>query len=352
MAAVPEAFLSSLDLIASVVITVLTAGAAFVGGLWYLSLDRKTENYDDQLQEDIEEEAAFSGIQEAAERDFIATSDSSISKVTTHIEKVTGGWSENPDKIVIVSGDTFTGRKIEMIRERCREIPGKTILSSELVAAIRNHYAFKLALAREDVNSEVVEHFRSKFEEYEHSGRVSELSKPENYENVIVLNDPGLDGQPDPLNDVFLRIVKAAERHCVRPISNLTEKSQEMERCRSLLMLTFFGLYAQSMKGAENHNELSEEECLNGFRTSIRDEDNWGYWLLPNGDCSEEEFKRIMHMCWRIGKILDEYWDDEDYSELYPHAASIKELEYVAEPFIVYQKDEEQFRGGGPGGQQ
>ena len=350
MAAVPEISVARLELIGTLILVVISAGTAFVGALWYLGLDRQTEQYDNRLREDIEQEAAFSGIQRAAEQDFIATSDSTTSKVTSQVEKLRGRWSENPDKIVVVSGDTLSARKTEMIRERCREIPGKTILSSELTAAIRNHYAYRLALSTEDVSSEVAEHFQSKFEEYEHSERVNELAKPENYEEVTVLNDR-LDGERDPLNDVFLRIVEAVERHCVSPISDVNRKGEEVERCRSLLMLTFFGLYAQKMKGVEFHDELSQDACENEFRTAIRTDDNWGYWVLANGACDEAEFKRVRHICWRLGNILDEYWESGEYSELYPQGESIRKLEYVLEPFVVYQKEEEQIRGGGPSGQ-
>lgn len=45
--------------------------------------------------------------------------------------------------------------------------------------------------------------------------------------------------------------------------------------------------------------------------------------------------------------ILEEYWRDENFSELYPHADSIPDMPLVDNPFVLFRKDLEAF-GGGP----
>lgn len=340
----PDLSLPSIDLETSLLLALLGCIASFSAALWYWSLDRKTESYDKRLRADIENDEAFSGIQTAATTEFIATSDSNTSRMATQIKQLTGSRSGKPDKIVPVSGDTFEQRKIEMIRERCREIPGKNILDQDLVAAIRNYYAYKLALKREDVASDVVEHFQSKFESYEASERVSELGKSTTYEDVTLIETPG--SERDPLNDIFLRVVEAAEEHCIRPVSNLGEKQEEIERCREFLMLTFFGLYARGIVGVELHEELDRDDCLKAYRTTIRDGDDRGYWLLPKTDCGEDEFNRLKYVGWQISEILNEYWGDKNYSGLYPNASSPKKIEYAETPFLLFRKDVGEFEGG------
>lgn len=341
---------SIIDLLLSILLGISALIATFVGALWYWGLDRKTEVYDRQLRSDIKEDAAFSGIRRAARPEFIATSDAMISKFISKVKEWVGYKSEKPDKIVAVEGDTFEERKIEMIRERVREIPGKNILTRDLVATIRNHYAYKLALSTEDVESRVVEHFKSRLEEYEYSQQVNDLAKASHYDDISLIKDPNPNAKRDPLNDVFLRLVRAAEMHCVGPISDVAKKHEEIEKCREHLMLLFFGLWTKRMKGIEVRKELAENDCLPAYRADIRDEDNWGYWLLPNEKCDEEEFTRLRHMAWRMKNIVEEYWDEGAYFTLYPRGGSIREMEKVETPFLIVRKAEDEFRGGGPTG--
>lgn len=348
MALLPDISYSTINLLISVLLGLLALVAAFVGALWYWGLDRKTEVYDEQLRTDIEEDAAFSGIRRAARPKFIATSDATVSKFISWVKEKTGRGSEKPDKIVAVEGGTLEDRKIEMIGERVREIPGKNILAPDLVATIRNHYAYKLALSLEGVDSRVVEHFQNRLEEYEYSRKVNDLAKPGHYEDITLIEDSNSDIEKDPLNDVFLRLVRAAELHCIGPISDITEKQVKIENCRENLMLLFFGLWAQRMKGVEVRRGLSEGDCLSAYRADIRDEDNWGYWLLPREKCDEEEFTRLRHMGWRVSNIIDEYWEDGSYSVFHPKGNSIIEMEQVKTPFVIFRKDEDEFRGGGP----
>lgn len=349
MALVPGFPFLTFDLLISLFLGLGGLIAAFVGALWYWGLDRKTEVYDEQLRTDIEEEAAFSGIRRAARPKYIATSDATVSKLFSWLKEKAGRESEKPDKIVAVAGDTFEERKIEMIRERVREIPGKNILAPDLVATLRNHYAYKLALNTEGVDSNVVEHFRSQLEEYEHAQKVVDLAKPDNYDDITLL-ETNLDGKRDPLNDVFLRLVRAVELHCIFPTSEVNNKHEEIERCREHLMLLFFGLWTQRMKGVEVRKELAEDDCLPVYRADIRDEDNWGYWLLPKEKCDRDEFKRVRHMGWRISQIIDTYWRNDSYSTLHPKGDSIREMSQVETPFLIFRKDENEFRGGGPSG--
>jgi len=319
----------------------------FLVTLWYISLDRQSQQYDEQLRETIQDDPAFSGIQTAVRRRFVVTSSSRISKATTQLQQARGIISDKPYKILAVEGDTPTRRNIEMVRERCREIPGKNILSPKLVAAIRNHYSYRLAISHEDVGSDVIEHFKTKFESYEHASRVSELGDPSNYGDVV-LDGFEDSGENDPLNDVFLPIVRKAERHRVGRAATVNEKEDEIDYCQSKLMLLFFGLYAESVKGAEVNFGAPEDAYLDAYRAYIRQGDEWGYWLLTNGDCNEDEFAQVRHMCYRVNQFVDEHWDDE-YWTFHPQTDTLPDMEYVEEPFFLVQKEEETFRGGSAG---
>jgi len=334
---------------------IFASGAAIIAGVvafvlasWYWSLDRQTESYDDQLREEIREDTAFTGIRDAAQQNLIATSDSRFSKFTTALKDITGRQMRPPDKIVVVEGPDLRERKIEMIRERARDIPGKNILNQELISALRNHYAYQLALSQEDISSDIVEQFKSDFEECRHSSRVEDLADPASFEEVVLIEPPET-SNPDVLNDIFLPLVKAAELFCIDILSDTQEKRQEVDRCEEALMLAFFGLWAQRMKGIIVHPIMNEEECLTAYRHDIRDEDNWGYWMLPKDHCEEEEFKRLKHLAWRLNDIIGEYWNDNPYSKLYPKGESIREMEQVDRPFVIFQKEEDVFRGGGGG---
>jgi len=286
----------------------------------------------------------------AAEPNFIATSPAHISKFTSAIKEARGRLSESPEKFVVVKGQNEEERKIEMIRERVRQIPGKNILSRELVGALRAHYSLQLAIKSEDVSSTIIEHFRSNFNNYEHASKVKDLADPENFENLLLLDDVQLDPKRDPLNDVFLELTRAAELYCIENRQNAHEKREALNHCEEVLMLAFFGMWARRTKGIEVHSELARGDCISAYRTDVRDNDNWGYWVLPKEQCGEDEFERIRHLCWRLESIVEQYWEDEPYLSLFPYNESIREMETVDVPFVVFQKEEKVYRGGGNSG--
>jgi len=350
MVALPAIPISTLNSILPIILGLLGLAGAFFVAIWYWSLDHQTEVYDNKLRQDIKEDPAFSGIQRAAEIKFIATSNTRFSKFTTLLKKKIGWLAEKPDKIVIVEGDTVEDRHVEMIRERMRYIPGRNILPQELFVAIRNHYAYKLALSEEEVGSATIEYFQSRFEEYRESDKIHELSRPENYANISLLDGLYEEEEKDPLNDVFLPLVEAAEETCVAPVSSVNDKIDQIDRCREHIMLAFFVLWTQRLQGVEVSTALEEDECLSAYRTDIRDEDNWGYWLLPSAECDEAEFSRMQHIAWRINETIEEYWTDGDYSILHPNGESLIDMDPVEKPFLLTLKEESEFRGGGRGG--
>lgn len=350
MPALPSISPSLVETILTLGLTIITAILAFGGSIWYFSLDRQTESFDEDLRERIEEDPSFSGIRESAETKYIATSANRTSKVVSSARKQLGKLADKPDKIIVVSSDDITQRRIEMIRERSREIKGRNLLSKDLVATLRNHYAYQLAVSEEDIDSEVVEHFQTAFEEYNHAKKVEQLSDPERYEEVILVNGEHPEDRPDILNDIFLPLVEAVEDYCINCLSDPTEIRKGINRCQQPLMVLFFGLWAQRAKGVRVTPSLSKEACIKAYREDIRDEDNWGYWMLPATKCDEEEFERLRHLAWSIDRLVDQYWEDEPHSILHPNADSIRDMEPVSTPFIVYQKEEQVFRGGGQAG--
>lgn len=339
-----------LSWIYSIVLSVLTGALVFFGGLYYFDLDRKTESYDDDLRETIEEDPSFSGIQQAAYPRLISTSDSRISKATTKVKQYSRTLSDKPDKIVVLDGQNMEQRRIEMVRQRVQDVPGRSLLTKELVGAIRAHYALQLALSQEDVRTGVVEHFRSNLENYDYSDKVQKLADPENLDNLTLLDGHYSDTKQDALNDVFLRLVQAAERYCVDINSDPQKKKDEMNRCQRVLMVTFFGLWAERTLGITVTPDLHSENCGTAYRHDIRDEDNWGYWMIPETECGETEFKRLRHLAWKIEGFIEEHWNDDPYLKLHPKGDSIKEMEQVPMPFAIFHKEEEVFRGGAQSG--
>lgn len=322
----------------------LAAIVGFLAFYFYWSIDRKTESFDKRCKAAVENHPAFRGIRRGARFDYIITSNSSTAKAWAVLKKFSGKWTNKPSKIVVVESQTLEERHKEIIFERCREIPGKNIIDPELVASLRNFFAYKLALKELGEKSEVAHHFKSKFEKYEFSGRVNELGKEEYYEKVTLL-DGDVEGK-NPLSDVFLPILQGAEDHCVSPITDFEEKKREIERCREFMMATFWGLYSQDIKGVELDGSIDKDEAADLFRIDVRDRDNIGYWVLLSGDTTDKEFKEFKYIAWKVGEILDEYWNEGNYSELYPNSKSIPEMENVQTPFLVYRKELDQFQGG------
>lgn len=346
MAVLPSVPLSEIELILSLILTVLAGASTFIFATWYWSLDRKTENYDENLRKEIEQDEEFSGIRQAAEPEFIATSPNAASKFISLAKKGIGQARGKPSIFVPVDGDDYNQRKVQMIRERVRDIPGRSILGKELVGTLRNHYALRLALSRDDVNSETVEYFQDNLETYRYSQQVIDLAKPEHYDDVVLIRDGDAENRKDALNDIYLPLVSAAERYCVKPQPGPGEQHEELERCRKVLMPTFFGLWAKLVVGIEVHRDHSTEKCLSEYREDIRDSENWGYWMIPAVTCDDSEFKRLRHLAWRIDEILEEHWEDDPYHKLHPLGESLKEMEQVQEPFVIFQKEEHVVRGG------
>lgn len=339
--------LSAWQIILFILVTAISAIVVFLGWIWYFSLDRRTRSYDKQLQNDIRKNKAFSGIRDAARPEFIVTSDTRFSKFIGRIRKMAGFRSEKPYKIVPYDDDVIEPRKIESIRRRVRNIPGRDILGEDLVGAIRNQYAYKLALNREGVGNDVVEYFRTNLEAYEAAQKVLDLAKSDNYDKVTLISTDGNSANKDPLNDVFLPLVSAAENHCVGPAPDLEAKQKEIEHCREVLKLSLHLLWTHRMKGVEVSRSLDEDTCLQKYRDDVKNADNWAYWMISSEICEDGEFRRLRHIAWSIKNILNEHWDTGTHSELYPWGDSVKDMEYAERPFAIFHKRADEIHGGG-----
>lgn len=342
---VPEFTLSLLEIVYLILSIPIFIGSLIIG-LYYLSLDRSAEAYDEQIRENIRQESEFSGIRSAADEKFRVTSNTKISRLVSLIRSKISR-TKTPEKFVHMDKDAEEEAQIEVIRERARQIPGRSILRKDFVGALRAHYMHSMALSEEGVNSAVVEHFRDTFELYDEAPKVRTLSKPEKYSEITLL-DTNPDEGRDPLNDVFLPLVECAEKYCVDAVDSVNEQQDAIERCRGMLMQSFFILWTGQMKGVELNKSIESDRCKNLYRRDIRDNDNFGYWLISEEYCDEDEFRRLRHIGWRIGDFIDEHWNGADVSKLHPHCDSIPEMEYVPSPFFVYLKDEDRIRGGGP----
>lgn len=340
--------LSAAETLIFLLVVAFTALVGFLGWIWYYNLDRRTHAYDKKLRESIQTESSFSGIREVAKYEFIATSDTALSKFIGRARKMIGRSSGDPHKIIPVDEDVITPRKIEFIRQRVQLIPGRNILGNELMGAIRNHYAYQLALSVESPDSPVIEHFQSQLGEYDDAQKVNDLSNSSAYDEITLLQPHTTNSDKDPLNDVFLSLVSCAEKHCVRRAPDTVSTGEQIDRCREVLQLSLFMLWTRRMMGIEVQQTMAEDECLTEYRIDVRDEDNWGYWMLSAGSCDQSEFERLRHLAWRIQGVLEEHWEDENYSKLYPYGESIREIEYVDSPFVIFHKFEHEIRGGGP----
>lgn len=343
MAGIVELFTANLEVIGQTIAAGIISYVLFY--YYFIDLDRKTESFDRDLRAEIREEPALRGIRENSNFAIISTSDTAVSTATVPLRKLRGTWSDVPHEIVPVDGRSPEERQKEVIRIHAREIPGKNIIQSDLVAAIRNYYAYKLALSELGPESEITHHYQSLFDEYDYSDRVRTLARPEHFDEVCIIEHDGEAIRP--LDDIFLEVLKGVERYCVATISDLDEQEREMERCREFMMEFFWGLYAEVMKGAVLNSEVNGDTYLGKFREDIRERDNIGYWVLPTPECNQQEFDRFLHIGWNVEQILDEYWHEENFSSLHPPTSSIPEMDFVDTPFLVFRKSLEEF-GGGP----
>lgn len=339
--------LSALDFIAFLIITALSAVFVFLGWLWFASLDRKTRSYDKRLQDDIRTNDAFSGIRDAANPVFVVTSDTKLSKFTGRLRMLIGSFKEKPYKIVPYDDDVLEPRKIETIRRRVRHIPGRNILGEDLVGAIRTQYAYKLALNNEGVGNDVVEYFKSNLEEYDASQKVLDLAKSENYKNVTLVQNSSPSINKDPLNDVFLPLVSAAEEHCVNAVPDVESKHKQIENCQNTLKLSLNLLWWGKMQGIEVTKSLSEDECVSEYRDDIKNSENHAYWMLASNSCGDVEFRRLRHLGWSIENIVTEHWEEDTFSDLYPMGESIRHMDYAEKPFVIFHKNADEIHGGG-----
>lgn len=321
----------------------LTGSVAYLAGLYYFSLDRKTKKYDEKVRNTIRTDPAFSGITEAAETEIEPTSDSTLSKGITVVKEL-GGDRTKPDKVVKVDGETELERREEILFERAKEIPGKNILRPNIVGAIRNYFAYKIALDDDEYSGDVAKHFKDKLEEYDCSAKITQIAKPDRYEDVVLIDESN-GADLDPLNDIFLDLVSAAEKYCVDPHSHVNDKEDAIEECREFLMLALWSLWTNNMRGVKVQEDKNQDRYIGVYRDAAKADLDWTLWVMPCKECDESEFKRIRHLGWKINDIVDQHWDDE-FSTHHSHGNSIRNMEFVPEPFVVYQKEESVIRGG------
>lgn len=323
----------------------LTVGSILIGYLaesFYLNLDKKTEIYALKCRNIIEENPAFRSVTTRAASNIIATSDSRLTQARTRIKSaLLSRDSRRPQKVVPLESRSMEERRKVILFERIKEIFGTPVIDKELLGCIRNYYAFKLAVERDGFDSETAVHYLEKFRNYEHANRVRRLDSEEHYRNISLI-DEEIDGK-NTLDDVFLRIIRGANDHCVGSTDS-TEVVDTIDECRAMVMGTFFDLYSQRMKGLEMPDSMDIGDCVGTYRTDVREEDHVGYWLLPESNCTEAEFKRFRSAAWKTQDVLDGYWKKENFSPLYPTAARIPDMPYVRTPFIVFRKDLEKFR--------
>lgn len=313
--------------------------------LYWVDLDRRTESFDDDCLKSIEEDRAFRGVRDNLQSgNYLITSDSRTSRVRTILRatiKERGGIRE-PDKIVPIDEDSFYERKKVVILERAKELtPGKNVIDQDLTTALENYYAWRLAIAKEEVSSEVIAHFKSNLEEYDHSDRIHELSDNDNFNGVSLLDVA--DDSLNTLDDIFLPLISRVEENCVDSSGDVESIEEELERCRSFLMLCFWGLYRKNMKGVLYNDETDPDECEKKCRQSIREENNIGYWLLTQNGCEESDFKEFRHLGWRFKEVIDTYWDFSNCYKLHPPGDAVTDIPYIEEPFFIYHKDKDEF---------
>jgi len=315
---------------------------AFLASYYWWSADRDAEKFDSRCRETVNKDPAFRGLKRNPDR-LIITSDTRTSRAVTTFKKIKDDLTGKPHQIVPIDGESRAERKKRVLLERCKEIPGKNILDADLVACLRNFYAYKLALKEEGVDSETTHHFKKKIESHKFAGRVQYLSDSENYGEITLLDC--VSSEKNALDDVFLPLLRGAERYCIKPYSDVEKQRQEIGRCREFIMYTFWGMYQGDLVGMDITEDIERDECVQLYRRDVRDGDRVGYWLLGE-ECEKQEFDEFKNIAWKIEDILDEYWNDGNFSELYPNAESIPQMDYVSLPFVIFQKDLDEFSSG------
>lgn len=325
-------------------ITLLTLISSFLIFYYYWDIDKQTESFDNKCRDEISEKEEFRGLSESHHRNLIVTSDSRTSKARSSLLKISGKLSDLPDEIIVLEEHSKSSRQKQIILENCRNIPGKAIIDQELVSCIRNYYAYKLSLSLDEADFDIVSHFKEKFEEHDHSNRIYNLGKNESYQEVTLMDIE--EDNRNILDDVFLPILKGAENHCVRPVSNSDKAIQEIENCKKHMMFSFWELHRGNMRGIEVDVSSDNNELTNRLRSDLRNGDNVAYWILAEENCTENLFGKFKNLGYRTTKVLNDYWGDGNYSILHPPSDSIPRMEYIPIPFIIFKKDLEEFQGG------
>lgn len=259
-------------------VSILSFVIGFFAFYFYWSLDRKTELFDKNCREDIKDHDEFRGLQRGSQTKLISTSDTRTSKAISILQKLVGKLSDKPHKVVVVGSQSIEERKKEVIFERCKDVKGKNVIQPELVAALRNFFAYKLALLREGRESDIAHHFRERFEQYEFSGRIMKLADTDHYDEISLVDDHS---RIKPLDDVFLEIVEGAQRHCVSGRDNLAQMKEDIEQCSEFMMWLFFSLYMGEAKGVVLEDGLEQDHVENQYRVDVREQDIRGIgWCL------------------------------------------------------------------------
>jgi|AntDeeMinimDraft_4_1070355.scaffolds.fasta_scaffold05912_3 hypothetical protein len=343
--------LTQIEVLISGLLTIGTIIFGYLIGGYYWGLDHQSNQFDDQVRTEIKSQPALKGLERTSDTKLIATSNERSSKAISKLQQLRGRRTETPDKIIVFDSDDLEHRKIEMIRDRVRTIPGQTILNNDLIATIRAYYGYRVCLATEDVGSSVTAHFQNQLEKYEFSEQVKALGKAENLDTVMLDHVDGEAEDKDPLNDVFLEMVEAVEQSYVGMSNSIEDTEELIEECQQVLVPFFLGLKYGKILGTVVDVGEDNNDYIRKYKLDIRDEDNWGYWMLTKNGCGEEQFDAVRHLCWRIDQLVEDGWGDEQFNKMHPKPEDLTEMEYVEQPFIILQKEERVYRGGGPGGQ-
>ena len=318
----------------------------YLSGRYYWDADREAEAFSKKCREDIAEDREFRGLQRFGQPELIITSDSQFSRARAQIKKLQGSLTERPDKIVPINSESRAERRKTVIKERTADVYGQNIINPQLYSSISAYFAYRLALKEEGARSRVTEHFRTQFEQYEHDNRIKYLASSENYSLVSLRTDTP--SEANALQDVFLPMLRGAERYCDDSDCEFQEKERRIQECREYMMWLFFGLFKSDVKGAKLPNGGEPETCADWFRNDIREEDNRGYWLLPDSVETDRDFGRFKSSAFKTKKILDEYWGENNHMKLLPEGNDlIPQMNRVPDPFLIFRKEVSEF-GSGP----
>lgn len=332
------------DIFLSIIIGVISFIFTFLVGLYYFSIDKEAEDFDEECEESLKEAHGLPDFTSNTSENIVVTSDSNFSKARAVTKSFFGKALGKPHVFYPLEEESPTQIKKKLICRRTRDIPGVYILPENVKECLRNYYRYKFSLQKE-FEEEICEEFKENFESYEkYAPKVRELDKEEKYEKIVFFKQP--EAEKSLLNEVFLPLVEGMVKHCVRPIDSPREKDEKIKKCESILMEFFYGLYSKNIVGSFVFQHQDEDVIISEFRNDVKNSNRWGYWVLPCKNCSEEEFRIFRYVGFKIDDILDEYWNRENYHTLYPLAKSISDIEFVDTPFLTFKKKKEEFSKG------